>query len=216
MTRDFLIIPVQSLLGVGGWEWSSPLEWRRTKGRYKWDTGEHSQVCEHAEGTGAADGLEHSICEVSLWQEPACRHAEGMQAGDWAHGRAEETGALAWQGAWSTECPCREGHGRETMGNKPGVAYMQTGTGVPMWAGGLEYVVSCWESYGKVIALELSPGQTRAKAAFWVDGCSSVPRCLSKHLLTPLPSSQKQQDSPLILQCLFSALYWESSTSHTP
>ena len=80
---------------------------------------------------------------MSLRQELACRHAEGMQVGDWAHGRAEKTGALAWQGAWSTECPCREGHGREIMGNKPGVAYMQTGTGVPMWAGGLEYVVSC-------------------------------------------------------------------------
>lgn len=40
-----MIFPVQSWSGVGGQEGS-------IQGRYRWDTGEHSQVCEHAEGMG--------------------------------------------------------------------------------------------------------------------------------------------------------------------
>lgn len=85
---------------------------------------------------------EHSVCEVSLRQQPACRHAEGMEPGGWAHIHAEQTGALAGQGP-GAQCPCQEGHGRETMGDKPGGASMQTGTGVPVWAAGLECAGSC-------------------------------------------------------------------------
>lgn len=58
---------------------------------------------------------ERSICEVSLRQQPARRHADGMEAGGRARGHAEQTGALAGQGAWSTACPCPEGHGREAL-----------------------------------------------------------------------------------------------------
>lgn len=79
--------------------------------------------------------MEHSVCEVSHCQQPACRLAEGLEAGVQAH-RSRGTGHIDMQ---REQEPCcgQEGHGIRTIGDKPGVAYTQTGTGVPIRTGGL-------------------------------------------------------------------------------
>ena len=40
------------------------------------------------------------------------------------------------------------------------------------------------------------------RAVFWVDGCSTVPRCLSTHLLTQQPETAGERLDPAVsLQC---------------
>lgn len=163
MTRDLLTIAVQSLLGVGGWEGSSPLEWRRAEGKSKRDTGEHSQACstQREQGSDAAErGAQY------LWGEPPTTASMQTCRGDGARGlgtrtcRANRRPGRA--GAWSTvpvsRGPWQRDYGRQTRRSLHANRDRGASVGSRPWVCGI-MLRERWKSD----SLEPSPGQTELR-----------------------------------------------------